>query len=222
MFLTIKSKNKKLGFASSTYAPIAQTCSARCPLRDNGCYAQGGRVGLHEKHLREWNEDLNGDTIAMLEASEIESGAKRVKGNRALRLHVSGDANTVFRARVLAQACESWRGQVWSYTHSWRDVPREAWGNKVSILASCERLDDAKAAMAKGYAAALVTGPHPADGRAYERDGVKVIPCPSQTRDVKCTDCRLCFDAPGLLARNAVIAFETHGVGKKRALAVIQ
>lgn len=222
MFVVEKSENAKIGLAAATYLPIFATCSSTCPLLNNGCYAQGGNVGMNVRRLEREMSGLGGDVIAILEAGEIRDAAERVKDSRPLRLHVSGDAITEFRARMLADAARSWKGRVWSYTHAWRDVSRESWGG-VSILASCERLEDAKKAMKAGYAAALVTGPHPANGRAYERDGVKIIPCPAQTRkDVKCTTCRLCFDDQALLARNAVIAFETHGAGKKRALTVLQ
>lgn len=128
---------------------------------------------------------------------------------------------TPFRARTLADGAKAWNGPVWTYTHAHREVPREAWG-RVSVLASCEKPQDAADAMDRGYAAALVTPPHPEDGRAYELGGVKVIPCPNQTRGVQCSECRLCFDDARLLASRSVIGFEVHGASKKRALNVIQ
>lgn len=218
MFLVLESNNEKIGYASATYAPIKQTCSPACPLMGNGCYAQSGNVLFTVNRLERQSEGLNGDTLAMLEGAEIRDRAP--KDLRPLRIHVSGDATTEFRARAIAQGALAWLGKVWSYTHAWRDVPREAWG-RVSILASCESIADAKLAHERGYAAALVVPPHKS-AKAYELDGMKVIPCPSQTRDVKCTDCRLCFDADGLHSRRSVIAFEVHGASKKRALHVIQ
>ena len=51
MFLVKHSNNVKVGNVSVTYAPIKATCPASCPLRDSGCYAQGGNVAIHEKRL---------------------------------------------------------------------------------------------------------------------------------------------------------------------------
>ena len=221
MFLVRDSGNEKLGVMSATYAPIRQTCPTSCPLRDgNGCYAEGGNVGLHMRRLQAAADGINGDTIALLEAAEIRDAAPHVPAGRPLRLHVSGDASTPFRARTLADAARAWRGPVYTYTHAWRDVPRASWGG-VSVLASVESIADAKRALQAGYAPAIVVRAHPSDGRARVEGGVRVIPCPSQTRGVKCAECKLCFDAPRLHRIGAAIAFATHGASRKRALRVL-
>lgn len=224
--LVLRSKNTKVGNVAATYAPIKSTCDRACPFFDNGCYAQQGKVGMHLRdNVEPVYAGLDGDTLAELESAAIRDGAAYLRRRgirRPLRMHVSGDATTNKRAAVLASAASHWPGHVWTYTHAHRTVDRSAWGG-VSVLASCESLDDAKAAMARGYAAAVVTGPHPADGKAYTKDGVKVIPCPAQTReDVTCEKCRLCWNDRALVARNAAIAFEAHGPAKKRALTVIR
>lgn len=220
--LTLLSGNEKIGEMSATYAPIRQTCPTACPLRNgNGCYAEGGNVGLHMRRLQdERYASVGGDTFAMFEAAAIRDGARMVPRGRPLRIHASGDASTAGRARTLSDAAAHWPGPTYTFTHAWRDVPRKAWGT-VSVLASVESLDDAKAALRAGYAPAMVVSAHPVDGRAEVREDVRVIPCPNQTRGTRCTDCRLCFDAPGLLARNAAIAFAVHGASKKRALTVL-
>lgn len=220
--LVTLSGNVKVGDASATYAPIKSTCPTSCPLRESGCYAQQDKVGFHlRKNVEPMFDGLDGDTMAVLEADAIRDGAKHVPNGRPLRLHVAGDATTDKRAATLADAAQYWPGRVWSYTHAWRDVARASWGI-VSILASCESIADARAALAKGYAPAVIVAEHPADGRARVVDGVKVIPCPSQTRDVTCVECRLCFDADKLQTMGAAIAFAAHGPAKKRVLSVIQ
>lgn len=151
MFLVRESSNAKIGNAAATYAPIKATCPTSCPLRDKGCYAQGGNVGMNVRRLETTYAGLNGDTLATLEAAEIVDAAPT---NRLpLRLHVSGDATTPYRARTLSDACKSWQAPVWAYTHAWRDVQRDNWGT-VSVLASCETITAAKEALAAGYAAA--------------------------------------------------------------------
>lgn len=221
MFLVRESGNAKTGPVAATYAPIMQTCPESCPLRGgNGCYAEDGNVGFHMRRKQKETEGMNGDTIAMLEAAEIRDAGPTAYG-RPLRLHVSGDAVTPFRARTLADACARWNGPVWTYTHGWRDVPRENWGS-VSVLASCENTKDAARALEAGYAPAVVVAEHPADGRAETRDGVRLIPCPSQTRGVTCDRCRLCFDADSLHRRGAAVSFAAHGTKKRRTLDILR
>jgi len=215
-----ESNNGKVGKVAATYAPIEQSCPRNCPFLGNGCYAAAGNTALHNRRIEEASENATALEVAKAEAIGID----RLPGDLPLRLHVSGDARTNAAARELGDAAARYilRGgqEVWSYTHSFRDVDRASWG-PVSILASTENLEDAKAAMDRGYAAALVVKEHPADGRAYEVDGVKVIPCVEQTRGVNCVDCGLCFRDDKLLAQRAVIAFAAHGAMTKRVKEVL-
>lgn len=223
MLLTLNSGNSKLGGAATTYAPIRNTCPATCPFMGSGCYGQNGPVAIHGARLEGQLEGLGADTVAMLEAAEIRDGAEMLRKRRQtmpLRLHTFGDCRTTFAAEQVSSAARHWPGAVWTYTHAWRDVPRQAWGS-VSVLASCEGMGAARAALDQGYAASIVVAEHPADGKAYMvgegADTMRVIPCPSQTRDLTCAECRLCWDDKGLLERRAVIAFAAHGSGAKRA-----
>jgi hypothetical protein len=219
-FYTSDSSNAKIAGnarVDATYVSIGASCPKDCPLRGEGCYAQLGRVALQVARL-----DASGDArdAARDEARAIDrayDGAKVPRG-RMLRLHVSGDCRTASAARLVDQAVGRWQsrggGIAWSYTHAWRIVPRAAWKH-VSMLASMERLAEGAAALASGYAPACVVAEHPADGRAFERDGVRWIPCPQQTRGVACTDCGLCLDARGLVDRGSGITFAAHGAARK-------
>lgn len=229
MFLVRSSKNEKLGPVSATYAPIAQTCPTTCPFRGAGCYAEMGNVGTQMRRIeRTVTLGMNGDTVAILEGDEIADQASHVPPGRALRLHVSGDAITDFRAQQMARGASAWRGPVWSYTHAWREVKRESWGT-VSVLASCETPGEAEEALEDGWAAAIVVDTHPSDGKAWYRSSdtgrdepLRIIPCPAQTRDdITCADCRLCWDDKRLRETHSVIAFAAHGSGRKRALKVL-
>ena len=218
--LVLRSENAKIGFAAATYASIAATCPASCRLRAAGCYAQYGRVTMTERRLR---GDVTPLRAAMHEAALLDA-ASGIYGV-PLRLHVSGDTRTPAAARVLGAAIVRWRkrhgGPVWTYTHAWRDVPREAWGRAVSVLGSAEGTMHGRSILAAGYAPAVVVEALPADGRAFVRDGVTWIPCPQQTRGRTCTECRLCWSADALAARQTGIAFAAHGTGRKRALQVL-
>ncbi len=220
-FLVMHSRNEKVGDVAATYAPISQTCPESCPLKGNGCYAQSGNVGFAVNRLERQLDGANGDTVAVLEGDEIADASRHAPPGHPLRIHVSGDSITPFRAAQQARGAARWPGPVWSYTHAWGSVPRASWG-RVSVLASCETLAGAQLAMALGYAVALVVPSHPENGRAERRDGVKLIPCPAQTRDVTCEDCRLCWDDTKLLEQRACITFAAHGASRKRTLAVLR
>ena len=232
--LVLDSKNAKIGQVAATYASIASTCPPTCPFMGEGCYAQTGHVGFTVRRL-----DADGacaEDAALYEASLIARGPGAGGRDLPLRLHVSGDARTPVAAELLGRAARAWRskggGPVWTYTHAWRDVPRDAWGPAVNVLASCESTADGAKAVAAGYVPAVVVDKHPPNGRAYEKDGIKWIPCPNQTRstpatdkeparDVTCVSCRLCFDTARLASMGAGIAFAAHGSGTKRALKVL-
>jgi hypothetical protein len=209
------STNAKLGPVSATYASQA-SCPRSCPWMGQGCYAEHGLVGYQTRRLN--RSALRGALrIAEAEARAIDT----LTGDRLLRLHVVGDARTDAAARELGAAADRYtrrgnaprRGRkVWTYTHSWRDVARESWGESVSVLASVETVRDAQEAMAAGYAAAVVVAAFEREG-AYRIDGVTVVPCPHQTRGVTCRDCGMCRDDQRLRSAGLVIAFQAHGSG---------
>ena len=221
MFVVKHSANVKVGNVSVTYAPIKATCPASCPLRDSGCYAQGGNVAIHEKLLSAHTDGIGGDTIAELEGNEIADVGPTMPAGQPLRIHVAGDATTPVRAAHLARGASHWPGPVWSYTHAWRDVPRASWST-ISVLASVETRAAALEALASGYAPAIVVDRHDSPKAVRGADGLKVIPCPAQTNDdVKCTDCKLCWNDTMLRSQNAAIGFAVHGPSQKRALKVL-
>lgn len=217
-----KSANSKLGDAATTYA--AQTsCPTSCVFFDGGgCYAESGAIGkfvtapLNTAARAIEHTDLD---VALAECEAIDR-LDPVRG-RPLRLHTVGDCRTDAAARIVAGAARRYRvrggGPVWTYTHAWRDVKRESWGD-VSVLASCETPMDVLLAEMRGYATALVVDEFEGDKAYWVWDPpdhpsvpVKLIPCPSQTRDVHCSDCGLCFDDSRLRTEGLSIGFAVHG-----------
>lgn len=217
--LVLKSKNVKIGEVSATYASIDGSCPSDCMHRGAGCYAQAGNVGIHVSRLNATNNvrtRQDAREVAREEARQIKAAIANGENLRPLRVHVSGDCRTPTAAREIAKAVEGWNQPVWSYTHAWKRVERKDWG-KVSVLASVDSAEDLSQAYDRGYAAAIVVDKHPKDGKAYTReDGVKVIPCPAQTRDVTCVQCGLCMKADKLHGMKAAIAFAAHGVAKRK------
>jgi hypothetical protein len=206
----------------ATYASIKATCPSSCPLRDEGCYAQTSYVGMINWRLDRRARGGSPLAVARAEAKCIDESydGGAVPAGRACRLHVSGDSRTIAGSRVINKAVGRWKarggGDCWSYTHAFMHVPRNVWGN-VSMLASVESTSEVAAARAQGYAPAIVVDHHTTD-KAYTLPGseTKFIPCPAQTREVGCSDCKLCFNADRLLEGNFGIAFAVHGIQKER------
>lgn len=219
------SKNAKIGVTAATYASRA-SCPPDCPLWD-GCYAKFGHVGMVTARLGKAGVDRNATALDV--AEEEAEAIDNLNSGLPLRLHVVGDCRTNQTAKIVAGAAMRYstrqnKAPVWTYTHAHRDVSRASWGT-VSVLASCESTRDALDAMSRGYAAAIVTGPHPENGKAYHdaATGLRIVPCPSQVRDeVTCAKCKLCWDDEKLLGSNTVIAFEAHGAKKNALLAILQ
>lgn len=210
VFAVERSDGVKVGDVSATYVTQA-TCPATCPFLGNGCYAENGFTGgfITKRLNRNVDQALTLLDLARNEAAAID----HLTGERDLRLHIVGDSPTVEGTRLLALAAERYiaRGgmRVWTYTHAWRYVPREAWG-PISVLASCETPADIMEAHALGYATAIVTERHPGR-RAYALGPLNILPCPEQTSGVTCADCRLCTDEARLRDESLTIAFAAHG-----------
>lgn len=218
---TKNAKLSKFGFGvDATYVSIKSSCSNTCPFYDGGCYAQSGHVAIVLSRL---NNESNSNSAAQDEANAIDSswGGGKIPHGQYLRLHISGDCQTSEQAKIVSSAVSRWikRGGVkcWSYTHSWKKISRDSW-DKISILASVESYSDAKLALKKNYAPAIVVSKFD-NPKAFIKQGIKFIPCPAQTfKDVTCLDCKLCFDVDKLISRNCGIAFEAHGVGKNKII----
>jgi hypothetical protein len=219
-----RSDNSKLGGASTTYAS-QPSCPSACPFINNGCYAQAaGPLGWMTRRMNTAALESGADVldVALAEAAAI----RTLTGTRPLRLHTYGDCPTEESARIVSGASAEYAARhgspVWTYTHAWRTVVRSAWNRAVSVLASCETVKAARKAMDRGYAAAIVVPEHTSPN-AYRVDDVTVIPCPEQTgKSASCATCRLCWDSDALLRRRAVIAFETHGSGARKAAAAVE
>lgn len=194
---------------SVTLAP-QYTCPTTCGFYNNGCYAERGPLGIQTHRLN--NSENNGP----INSAESEANAiKNLSGKYPLRIHVVGDSTTNEGTCLLADAADVYNGKydqpVWTYTHAWRTVDRESWGD-ISVLASCETEQDVIDANNRGYATALV-----ADHKTVSKKvgNTNAILCPQQTGLKKdCEECRICMKDKRLLGRATVI-FSPHGATKK-------
>lgn len=218
----VKSGNTKIMGSKpvdATYASIKKTCPSSCSLSNgNGCYAELSFVGMIVSRLNKEAVDSSALDVARAEAKAIDMSYNggSVPESRAMRLHVAGDSKTVAGSKLINSAVGRWKkhdgGDCWSYTHAWKTVHRSSW-HHVSMLASVSNVSEVKAARLQGYAPAIVVDHHDSP-KAFTIDGsdVKWIPCPAQTKEVGCSDCRLCFNANRLYEDGFGIAFAAHGV----------
>lgn len=203
----------------STYVSIQATCPSSCTFKDNGCYVQHGITGRAARILDEASLGFDGEAVTALEAELVDRQFPKgvpqdgAQGGRDLRFHVGGDVTSERGVHLLAESARRWRkrrgGDVWLYTHRWRDISHEAWGRHMTALASVETVEDANQAVSQGYTPALTVRSFRRH-KAYEHEGLKIIPCPAQTQHRTCVECRLCMRK---LPEGTAIGFEIHGVG---------
>lgn len=210
-----RSTNAKIGACATTYA-AQESCPADCVFKDGGgCYAENGRIASGVTiPLNTAAERAHATALDVAEEEATALDRMKVVEGRPLRLHTVGDCATDETARIVSAAAarymERGGGPVWTYTHAWRTVQRESWGN-VSVLASCETAAACHAAAARGYAPSIVVEDFP-DRRRYTLDTLDVVPCPAQTTEgVSCASCRLCMSDGKLLERGHAIGFAVHG-----------
>ena len=208
------SENKKTGMVSATYVSQA-TCPTSCSFFNNGCYAEGGRVGITTHKLNK-SEIIDPNTIADMEAAAI----KTLTGARPLRVHVVGDCTTPYAASVVGKAMVEYPNAAWTYTHAWQDVKASDW-QEANVLASCESIEEVDTAKKRGYATALVVDKFEST-KLYKKDGVSILPCREQTNGIQCVNCKLCFNVEKLKKHNITIGFEAHGINKKKVIESIK
>ena len=225
--------NSKIGKCDATSVaqescPSAQNSSRPCPFLHSGCYAEYGMTANTTRELNRAGDkkDATPADCAKAEAEVLEFLAaerkEKHKKFQPMRLHVVGDCVTDSAAATVASACKDW-DTVWAYTHAWRDVSRSSWG-KVSVLASCETLEDLRKAHGKGYALAMVWPQDEFPQKASWKVGeFKFQPCPNEavSMDIQCTRCKLCLDANRLKSDKVVILFKSHSQGKAKAKAAL-
>lgn len=224
------SSNEKTGKVAVTYA-AQDSCPTSCRFFDGGgCYAEQGTVGMFvtkplNAAAKASSTPPTPERIAQAEADAIDD--LRVVPGQPLRLHIVGDCRTDEAASTVAAAAARYEarggGRVWSYTHAWRFVGRESWGD-VNVLASCETAEDVLAAQKRGYATSIVVEEFATD-RRYDEDGVAVIPCPAQTKSkVNCASCQLCLNSGRLRQEKLSIGFAVHGtaLGVKKAVLALR
>ena len=212
-----QSWNTKLSLdrSCSTTSVSQATCPKSCAFLNEGCFTENHPQSIFTKLLNA-SEAKNVDLIACYEAYAIDL----LTGRFPLRLHVVGDLTTLRGVKRVAAAVARYRRRgdqvVWTYSHDWRKLPRDAWG-EIEVLASCETEEDAEQAISEGYAPALVVEEFQTGVTYKLGNGLIGIPCPQETgRRQSCVKCQLCWHTESLRRKNMVILFHAHGSQKER------
>lgn len=237
MILIPERSNAKTGNIIQSYSHRA-TCPNRCPLKGNGCYAdsyhtsrQWDRCGDEgdKRYIR------NGRDLTLDLMSAVALHAKKGDKDVLFRHNVAGDiafpnSNMIDGERLstIVEACNKVASIAevnlmgYTYTHcilSMQNVKkaREAQDKGFTVNFSCETVEEVKEVKLMDCNA-VVTSINPQETvKSLKAEGLKALQCPAQTIEgMDCKKCKLCARD-----RDAVIVFEVHGNGSKKAKKVI-
>lgn len=214
------SGNRKLGFKFfCTYRKVGLpenkgTCPASCPqLKSRGCYALYGHVNMVQSRGEHGKDDLS------LIRDWIYSTVPR-KGFY-IRHFVSGDFGDatgkadVALARGIRDLHKEAQVRGFGYTHFWRELePSDTNNQHLTFNASCESLEDAYEALAKGWPVVLVVpadAPDELEPITLGEHSYAVKVCKEQTEGKTCSECMICMRSN----RKEVVAFRAHSSGAK-------
>lgn len=215
--LTRASANKKTG-------PIPVSTSSKstcpsCPLKGNGCYAEGGPLRLH------WDKVSDGARGGTL--PEFCADIRKLPRHQLWRWAQAGDLpghDDRIDGAALEQIVQANHGRCgFGFTHYDPKTPANkaalvaANANGFTINLSADSLERADELAALGAGPVVVVLPIGATKPTRTPEGRFVAVCPATVRDdVTCATCGICAHA----TRKAIIGFPAHGSGAKKAQAV--
>ena len=214
--LTPKTGNRKLG-------PIAVTTSSRalcpdsCPLKKNGCYADGGPLAMH------WNKVTDGSRGCSA-ADHADQVRKVTADGTFIRFNQAGDlplSTDPAAALSILQAADSSRA-AWTYTHHTDHADQVATLNatvKATVNLSANSLAEVDDLADQGSpVVCLSTDPAKVQTTPAGR---RVVRCPAEyTDDLTCQGCGNGRPLCSRKSRTYAIAFTPHGSSVKKAAAV--
>jgi len=214
---TRKSRNSKTGDIPVT-TTSEESCPHACPLKGNGCYAEGGPLAILWRKVTARKAGMAWDA-AMSEIAALPQGTLW-RHNQAGDLPGIGDDIDGFALIELIRANEGKRG--FTYTHK-----PLAGGNDGAIAAanamgftvnlSANNLAHADELAASNAGPVVVVLPADATRATVTPQGRRVAICPATISDnVTCKTCGLC----AIANRKAIIGFPAHGASKRKASAI--
>jgi hypothetical protein len=214
---TRTSRNAKTGPIPVT-TTSEESCPAACPLKRNGCYAEGGPLAILWRKVTERKAGMAWDA-AMAEIAKLPKGTLW-RHNQAGDLPGIGNAIDADAMASLTRANKGKRG--YTYTHKPMTADNaaavsDAIAQGFAVNLSANDLSHADELASLGIAPVVVVLPADATRATMTPQGRKVAICPATiSDDVNCASCGLC----ALTGRKAIIGFPAHGASKRKASAV--
>ena len=238
---TRKSRNEKTGPIPVTTSS-AVTCPSACPLRDAGCYAEHGNLGMIWRALsrtKAGRKFKNG--VAKVKAiswNELIANVTALPADTLWRHNQAGDLpgqSNLIDCDAVAELVKANHGKRgFTYTHkppvgANRDVIKWANAQGFTINLSANNLAHADRLADLDIGPVVTLLPMREIGIDASADlsvaahatvtpaGRKVIDCPATYRDdITCDDCQLCQRQK----RKVIVGFPGHGAAKRKATAI--
>jgi len=218
-----KSSNVKVGPVPVSYASVFHYCSDTCAFKDNGCYAQGGNVRIHEQGVTKGKYSRSLMDILPSVTRYAKIARHRVSGDVFNPLGLNDVEATYDECVVLESA-----GLInIGYTHSWKYD--EVQPLKTYFRASCDSYDDIEQAVEMGWSTELTVVEFNDSvvekiAKIGEKLGIELVGvgCPAQKtgNKIDCNTCTLC--KVNEKTQKYVIVFYTHGGLMKKANKVLE
>ncbi len=209
---TAKSRNPKTGPIAVTTSE-QKTCPSACPLKNAGCYADGGPLAIVWRRVSETGMNLD----------ELCKGIAKVKPGAIWRHNQAGDLahkNQLIDRRALSAIVKANTGRRgFTYTHHKmgkqnRDAVARANRDGFTINLSANNPAHADELAAHGIAPVVTVLPVDASENSLTPGGRKITICPAITGKAKnCAECKLC----AVVGRKTIIGFPAHGMRKRVA-----
>lgn len=216
--LTLKSDNRKTGSIPVSVTSNT-TCPTDCAFKGNGCYAEGGPLGMH------WREVSNGDRgmpwEMFCDAVSTLPEMQLWRHNAAGDLPGNGTLIDASAMEPLLAANFGKRG--FTYTHYRPDNEHNARQivmaniRGLTVNVSANNLHEADKLLKTGVGPVVAVLPYDQLENTRTPAGRTVTVCPAITREgVSCATCQLCARKD----RTSVIGFPAHGQSFKKVTAI--
>jgi hypothetical protein len=217
------SRNSKTGPIPVT-TTSEESCATDCPLKHNGCFAEGGPLAILWRNVTARKAGLAWGA-AMSEIAKLPKGSLW-RHNQAGDL--PGTGNDIDAAAMASLVTANKGKSGFTYTH------KPVTGDSVQSIAnallvadaneqgftvnlSANTLAHADELAATGLGPVVVVLPSDQTRATTTPQGRKVAICPATISDsVTCATCGLC----ALTSRKSIIGFPAHGASKRKASAV--
>lgn len=215
------SGNSKTG-PIPTSMSASSTCPDSCGLKDNGCYAKYGMVGMH------WRKTDKGENVKSW--NEFCAEIKALPKGTLWRHNVAGDlpfvslnsGQNISHAMMFSLIDANKGKQGFTYTHHDmaiepnRMIVSTANYQGFTVNLSADTMAQADKLKSLNIGPVVCIMPEDAEKITHTPNGNTVILCPATYNDsVNCANCGICATQ-----RKAIIGFPVHGSGRKKAAKV--